>query len=167
VFLVCWGVISPLIGIIVGHVLSRSWQLKQWQMERRWQDYQAVMTAITSAYMAILRLDNAHLHTRELADEVDAIKHDSFRVIRDRIAIADELERGSILADWDTAVTNYELRPKEDEEDAQKRFGRRFNAINEQLVRMARQPPPRRLSQVWRWLEWWMQYKWAKIRKRV
>lgn len=100
--LLIWGSLSPLFGIVVGHVLNRSWQLKQWQMERRWQDYQAVMTAITSAYMAVLRLDNARVSqslTRELMDEVESIKHDSFRVIRDRIAIANELEYANILGD--------------------------------------------------------------------
>jgi hypothetical protein len=120
--------------------------------------------------MAILRLDNgkaAQSLTPELVDEVEMIKHDSFRVIRDRIAIADELEQWSILLGWDAAVTNYELRPKEDEEDAQKRFAKLFSKINEQLVRMARQLPPGRLRQVSRRSNWWMQYRWAKFRKRV
>jgi len=139
-------------------------------MERRWQDYQSVMTAIASAYMAILRLDNASATqrlTQELVEEVESIKHDSFRVIRDRIAIANELECANILGDWDAAVTNYEFRPKEDNEGAQKLFARRFSGVNEQLVRMARHPPPGRCKRFWRSLNWWIQYRWAKVCKRL
>ena len=165
VFLVCWAALSPLIGILVGHVLTRSWQIRQWRMDRRWQDYQAVMTAITSAYMAILRLDNAKATnslTRELVAEVETIKHDSFRVIRDRIAIAGELENGNILVDWDTAVTNYEADTREE-----RRFAERFSAINERLVRMARNPPPGTFKQLGRWLNWRAQYQLARFRKQV
>jgi hypothetical protein len=159
------GCCFPLIGIIFGHVLSRSWQLKQWQIERRWQDYQAVMTAIATAYMAMIRLydlETALSASPEIRDEVNSIKHDSFRVIRDRITIATELESNSILDDWAAAVMNYEADTRE-----VKRFAKRFSDINERLVRMARNHPPGKAKQVCRWLNWWVQYRWAKLRKRV
>ncbi len=159
-----WGVASPLLGIIIGHVLSRSWQLEQWRMDRRWQDYQAVMTAVTSAYTAMIRLTEASTtssFTPELMERVDSIKRDSFRVIRDRITIADELEHWNILADWDAAVTNYEADP-----DQSRRFAERFNDLNDRLIRMARRTPPGQIKQWWTRLRWRTQHRMIGRRKR-
>ncbi len=55
--LVFWGVIAPLVGILVGHYLSRSWQREQWFRDKRYEDYQAVLSATVAAYKAIIQVD--------------------------------------------------------------------------------------------------------------
>jgi hypothetical protein len=145
--LVLWGVIAPLVGIIVGHFLTRSWQREQWFMDRRWQEYQELLSAVSAAYMAIIRLDiadKALSRTAALVHEVEAIKIESFRVLRDRIFIAEELTFADILVKWDTAVTNYEMNKEE------RRFAERFTELNEHLTRMALSPP-KRLGWFKRW----------------
>ena len=71
-----------------------------------------------------------------MLQEVDISKVDSFRILRDRIFIADELRCEGILNKWDTAVTNYEMHNSDE-----RVFAERFSTINDQLVRMALNPP--------------------------
>jgi hypothetical protein len=59
--LVLWSVFAPLVGILVGHYLSRSWQREQWFRDKRSEDYQAVLSATVAAYTAIVWVDMASL----------------------------------------------------------------------------------------------------------
>src|SRR5258707_374913 len=72
----------------------------------------------------------------ELLRAIDDAKFESFRVFRDRIYIAEELEWADMLGAWDTAVTNFEK--AEDPEG--RNFAERFNKISNALVRMAMRP---------------------------
>ena len=155
--LVLWGVIAPLLAILVGHQLSRSWQREQWFRDKRYEDYQAVLSALVAAFMAIVRVDMASLtslFTPEMLQEVEAIKADSFRVLRDRIFIAEEHNFGGILVEWDTTVTNYAKHAID-----QRIFAGRFSELNDKLVRMALNPPkhPGRLKL------WWMSRELRKL----
>jgi hypothetical protein len=67
--------------------------------------------------------------------EVEVIKADSFRVLRDRIFIAEELDYGGILVEWDTIVTNYGMHISDERE-----FAGRFSSLNQKLVGMALNP---------------------------
>jgi hypothetical protein len=142
-----WGNISPLVGtligtlvgIFVGNRLSRSSQREQWFRDKRYEDYQAVLSALVSAYTTIVRVDMASstsLYTPEMLQEVEIIKADSFRVLRDRIFIAEELNYAGILVEWDTMVTNYGMHSSDERE-----FAGRFSELNDKLVRMALNPP--------------------------
>ena len=138
------GIGGAFTGLLVGHLLTRSWQHEQWSRDKRHEDYQAVLSAISSAYMAMIRLDRLKklaLYSKEAVSEVEVTKVDSFRVLRDRIFIADELEEGNVLADWDAAVTNYEATGRMDAAAAERWFAERFSELNGRLVRMALQPP--------------------------
>jgi len=157
--LILWGVIAPLVAIFVGHRLSRSWQREQWLRDKRYEDYQAVLSALVAAYMTIVRVDMASLtslYTPEMLQEVEVIKADSFRVLRDRIFIAEELNYGGILVEWDTNVTNYAKHTIDE-----RVFAGRFSDLNDKLVRMALSPPkrPGRLK------VWWMNRELRKLMK--
>jgi len=153
--LVLWGGIAPLVGILVGHYLSRSWQREQWFRDKRYEDYQAVLSATVAAYTAIIRVDNKDYSDQrgaiqrgpnginfysktEMLQEIDVIKADSFRILRDRIFIAEELDYGGILVEWDTIVTNYGMHTSDERE-----FTGRFSEFNDKLVRMALNLPKR------------------------
>ncbi len=171
--LVLWGVIAPLVGILVGHYLSRSWQREQWFRNKRYEDYQAVLSATVAAYMVIIRVDKGdysdlrgtiqrgpngitYREKKMLQEEIDEIKADSFRVLRDRIFIAEELDYGGILVEWDMIVTNYAMHTSDERE-----FAGRFSEFNDKLVRMALNPPKRP-----GWFKRWrMHRKLAKFRQ--
>ncbi len=157
--LVLWGVIAPLIGILFGHYLSRSWQREQWFRDKRYEDYQAVLSATVTAYMTIVRVDLASLTSMmrpEMLQEIEVMKADSFRVLRDRIFIAEELNYAGILVEWDTAVTNYAMRTIDE-----RKFADRFSKLNEKLVHMALNPPRRP-----GWFKrWWMNRELVRLRQ--
>jgi hypothetical protein len=157
--LVLWGVIAPLVGILVGHFLSRSWQREQWFRDKRHEDYQAVLSAICAAYMAIARVDMTSLtslFTPEMLQEVEVIKADSFRTLRDRIFIAEELNYGGILVEWDTTLTNYAKHAIDE-----RVFAGRFSELNDKLVRMALNPP----KQPGQFKRWRMRRELAKYKR--
>jgi len=132
-----WAAIGPIVGILVGHFLTRSWQREQWIRDHRWQEYQELLKAITSAYMAMIQLNvgrRAMSDTSALEREIASIKHDSFRVVRDRIIIAGELAFEDILGTWDAAVTNF------DNDGEERIVAKRFTELNERLVEMALRP---------------------------
>jgi hypothetical protein len=54
--LVLWGVIAPLVGILVGHYLSRSWQRKQWIQDRRKEEWRELLTILTRSFVTICKL---------------------------------------------------------------------------------------------------------------
>jgi len=100
-------------------------------------------------------MEGTSLYNEEMVKELEVIKAESFRVLRDRIFIADELAYSDILVEWDSAVTNFDKRTIDDVT-----FAKRFNLVNDKLVRMALEPPKR----PW-WLKhWWNRRKLAKFR---
>src|ERR1039458_4650037 len=65
------------VGILVGQRMARNTQREQWLLDKRTEDFQAVLTALTSAYMAITRVDTASftsLYADDMAREVEVIK---------------------------------------------------------------------------------------------
>ena len=128
------GIGGTLGGIVFGHFLTRSWQRKQWLLDKRTEDYQAVLTALTSAYLAITRVDTASftsLYTDDMAREVEAIKGDAFRVLHDRIFIAEELRNAEIIKKWLFVFDSYKLPGGPNES------GKAFSALTAELAQMA------------------------------
>jgi hypothetical protein len=145
--LALWAAAGPMAGVLVGHFLTRSWQREQWHMDQRRQEYRELLTAITNAYMALIRSDYGdESNFIRFTLEVAAVRDESFRTLRDRIYIAGEIANADILGQWDTAVTNYEYDKKEE-----RRFAERFTNINNQLIFLALHPRKRpSRSRVWR-----------------
>ena len=85
--------------------------------------------------------------TEEISLQAEKSKIDSFRALRDRILIAEEIETANSLIDWDTAVTNY-LNTLDG-----KKFAERFSSINATLVHMARKTDLKP-SLLMRWRMW-------------
>src|ERR1700679_2527183 len=89
------GIGGTLGGIVVGHFLTRSWQQKQWLLDNRRQEYRELLSAITSAYMAIVHVDELKASGKytqpDLGLESERAQIDAYRTLRDRILIADEL----------------------------------------------------------------------------
>ena len=132
------GITGTLAGVVMGHLLTRSWQQEQWLRDKRWQEYRELISAVTSSYIALIRLDAVRgtpASTRELSEEVNAIKHEAFRVIRDRLIIAKEIESGLVLDRWDEAVSNY------DRDGNVRRLAERFTGLNSLVIHLALHPP--------------------------
>jgi hypothetical protein len=147
--LTLWAAIGPLagsvLGIVLGHVLSRSWQFKQWKLENRRQEYREVLTALATAYTAMQRyiVEPMRWNMRvDLSEQTESerrleeAKLESFRVLQDRIVIARELELEDIIGRWADAFHNFEHTPDD------RKFADRYFKIRDTVVKMARNERP-------------------------
>ena len=129
-------------GVVVGATLSflfaRSTQHAQWMLDNRRQEYRELLNSITAAYMAIAHIFETEALGTKPSPEMDLLARraeiDSFRTLRDRILIADEVELANALVEWDTAIQNFKRTHDE------RIFAQRFSSINKRLVEIARAP---------------------------
>jgi hypothetical protein len=107
--LVLWGVIAPLIGVLLGHFLSRSWQQTQWMQDRQKEEWRELLSVLTRSFAVIckytapiMRLDGDNKRAVEEAQTV------AQTTIRDRIFIAKEVKHLDIYKTWVEAVETFE-----------------------------------------------------------
>jgi hypothetical protein len=98
--LALWGATGPLIGILVGHHLTRSWQREQWRRDNRKQEYRELLSCLSNAYTHMVRFGSGHGWPDEIHQRVEEVKTESFRVLRDRIFIAEEIKKSGIMELW-------------------------------------------------------------------
>jgi hypothetical protein len=107
--LIMWGAIGPLVGILVGHVLSRSWQQKQWMLDRRKEEWRELLTTLTRSFVTICRLTGPMRvldgDDMRALDEAQTVAQTT---IRDRIFIAKELKELKIYETWVGAARAFE-----------------------------------------------------------
>jgi hypothetical protein len=99
--LIVWGAIGPLVGIFVGHVLIRSWQQKQWMLDRRKEEWRELLTTLTRSFVTICKLTGP----MRALDEAQTVAQTT---IRDRIFIAKEVKELKIYETWVTATRAFE-----------------------------------------------------------
>jgi hypothetical protein len=46
VFIAIWAVVWPLVGILLGHYLTRSWQRRQWIADNQKEEYRRLLVAL-------------------------------------------------------------------------------------------------------------------------
>jgi phosphoribosylaminoimidazole-succinocarboxamide synthase len=130
--LAVWAAIGPMTGIVLGHFLTRSLEEKRWHLDNRTQEYRELLSSLATAYMNMLNFKGGD---KDEYFRVERLKMESFRVLRDRILIADEIASADIVRLWAQAFHNFEANKDE------KIFADRFTKINETLVSMARKTP--------------------------
>jgi hypothetical protein len=127
-----WAAIGPLIGLLVGHILTRSWQRQQWLMDNKKQEYRELLSAISHTFVALVSsqaFDNNNPNA--LRVELMNLSKDVHRILGDRIFIADDLARTQLRERW-MGATNEFLRNCNVET-----FALRVHEITEALVKLA------------------------------
>ena len=132
-------------GILLGHYLTRSWQREQWRLDLRREEYRELISALSTVFADLQRFGTG-TGDREFGIKRAQLQADSYRVIRDRIFIADEIAEAMILERW-YAI----LGPVEDYQPGRwKPFVEGYTEINRKLVQMALSKPPTRLDRAFR-----------------
>lgn len=107
ILLVIWGAVGPLAGIVVGHFLTRSWQAKQWLLDRKNEEWRELITALSISLRASLKVYPVRpLDPSEQREIVEA-HADCFRVIRDRLFIAKDVKTLNLENRWSEAVQHH------------------------------------------------------------
>lgn len=107
--LVLWGVIAPLVGILAGHFLSRSWQQNQWMQDRRKEEWRELLTVLTRSFATICKYTGPMMvldgDDMRALDEAQTVAQTT---IRDRIFIAKDVKQLGIYETWVSAVRTFE-----------------------------------------------------------
>jgi hypothetical protein len=88
-----WAGIGPLVGLLAGHYLLRSWQREQWLLDSRKQEFRELITALTDTIVHLMMFTPAYEVGKgaEEFDELKAAQKIAMRVLADRIYIAEDL----------------------------------------------------------------------------
>ena len=126
------GVLGTLGGIIVGRYFTDKSRRQQWLVDNKQQEYREVLTALSVAYLTLLEWDDIDLREGKEEQRVWRVVTESFRIIRDRIFIAEEVKREKLLSQWTSATQAFYRRQIEKSE-----FSKRYDAINDKIVELA------------------------------
>jgi hypothetical protein len=126
-------------GVLLGHYLTRSWQREQWRLDRREEEYRQLITALSDVFTSMQRC-TIYMGNQDRALKLEIIKANAYRVIRDRILIAEELRDANILERWARAF--YPVDSFTHDKQTWTKFVDEYEAINDTLVKMALSLPP-------------------------
>lgn len=126
------SVAGTLGAVFLSQSFSRRSELEQWERNKKTEEYRELIDALTNAY-----LDNCQADAlgklglfRETDDEIlpTDIEMTAYRVLRNRLFTATELETEDVIRRWDTALINFKRIG-----DARK-FADRFDSIVATIV---------------------------------
>jgi hypothetical protein len=133
-FLTIWAVIGPIIGIVAGHLLTRSWQKKQWLMDNKRDEYRDVIRVLCGAIRPILHSSiPGALVTPEMQKERFIAETLSYEVLGSRLFISDNLEELHAPKRWGDMVTKFNN--SRDSEEFSKGFKKLLSEIRAQALR--------------------------------
>jgi hypothetical protein len=117
------GIGGALAGIVIGHFLTRSWQRRQWFMDRRLEEYKEVLAAVNEMF-------EAHSYPIVVSDpsDIDPILKRKetvircFRTIANCVMIADDLKKLDLSQMLLDSQNHYDLAPDAAEFGADRRY---------------------------------------------
>lgn len=131
-----WSVIGPLVGVLIGAWLARSWQRKQWVLDGKKAEYRELLSILSESYHCMAKYWNdftpmvggiGHPFTerRERSLAAGTAGH---RVIEDRVFIDKQMREADILQKWSIL---------ESARDNKFQLGVRWSELHDLLVKMA------------------------------
>ena len=103
------GILGTLVGVVVGHMLSRSWQRKQWVLDNRKQEVQELLSALSETISAQM-MTNLPFGSMDPADRNRIVEAQarSIRSIRTCVFLARDLDRIQLEQNWVKALGAFE-----------------------------------------------------------
>ena len=128
-----WSSIGPMVGVLVGAWLARSWDKQKWLNDNRKEECRELLTAVTDAVTAILDRDIATSGVSYATKQARA--NDAFlislKIFQDRIFIARDIEGAKLFDIWPVAVNRYNSSANRHD------FDDSFEAIKKKIVQIA------------------------------
>jgi hypothetical protein len=102
-----WTAIGPLLGVLVGALLARSWDKKKWMNDNRKAEFRELITALTNAATALM-MQQTHLNEHRLqTDEEEHARQthlEAWKVIKTRIFIAHDVKEMKLFDRWGESI---------------------------------------------------------------
>jgi hypothetical protein len=124
IFLTVWAAVGPLVGILIGHFLVRSWQRSQWLADNQKEEYRRVLAGLNRLNMALVQQDvDGNLDPQEIKQAME----ETSVAFNTSLFITDFLEKSEVAGDVLNAVR--ELNQGGSFDDYQKEYWKAINAI--------------------------------------
>ena len=136
VFLTIWAPVGPLIGILIGHYLSRSQQRRQWVADNEVKEWRELLTILTTSFISIVQTDDKL--PKVPGEEIERLKrrHEArtlaSEVLANRIFIAHAVSSWKMFERWKGALERF------DEDHNAASFGTAFGKLNALILEGAR-----------------------------
>jgi len=101
-----WPAVGPLVGVVIGALLSRSWQQTQWLLEGKKTEYRELLNTLSQSYQLIVKNwpypipGGATITSGEQRREINEENYAGDRVIQDRIFIDSQMYANKVLDRW-------------------------------------------------------------------
>jgi len=70
-FLIVWAAVGPLVGILMGHYLVRSWERKRWLADNRKEEYRRVLAGLNKVNMLMIDLHGGVPNLQAIKEAMD------------------------------------------------------------------------------------------------
>jgi hypothetical protein len=98
-----WTAVGPLLGVLVGALLARSWDKKKWMNDNRKEEFRELITALTEAATAIMGNHHHirdHTQTTEEGDKALGKYMNALNIIKSRIFVAKNVNEMNLFDRW-------------------------------------------------------------------
>ena len=121
-------------GVIIQNRAIKS-QQKQWLQDRKTQEYRELLDAFATAYMSVAKISHLAGPGEVKRLDYDPVPSDveieSYRILRNRVFTAVDLERENISVRWTETLENFKRT------DDVRKFASRFESICSTIVWLA------------------------------
>lgn len=127
-----WAALGPLVGVLVGAYLARSWDQRRWFLNNRKEEYRellATLTAISSRYLEVRGHGGLNAINPDEQRELNAARGDGGRIILSRIFVAEQIHQCEIHLKWKSLF---------DEPFDPKQFAEKMRTLHETILSAAR-----------------------------
>jgi hypothetical protein len=134
--LAMWAAAGPLVGILIGHFLSRSQQRKQWVADNEVKEWREVLTTLTTALIAIVETDEKI--PKVPGEEIERLKrrHEARNLVNEvlanRIFIAHTVRSCDMFTMWKNALERF------DHDHDAETFGKAFGELTALVLKGAK-----------------------------
>jgi len=109
IVLTVWSALGPLVGILIGHRISKAWQKQQWVLENKKEEYREVIAALSSALGPIIAcVAPGLLVGPEQLSARHTLENLSYETLGSRIFIAAELNNIRAYDRWADLIADFE-----------------------------------------------------------
>lgn len=105
-----WIAVGPLAGVLIGALLTRSWDKTKWERDNRKEECRELIKGISHAATLILKCRNVGVVSGEEEKQAYDAYLETLQTFHDRIFIAKKLEEEKILDSWAYAVGDFGAR---------------------------------------------------------
>ncbi len=94
------GILGSLSGVYLTSRLTRSWQRAQWVADNKKAEYRELLSTIARTERLIREMHSAGVQAAEERRVVWEAGNETWRIIQDRIFIADRVKKLQVLSRW-------------------------------------------------------------------